>query len=341
MRVTIAYNDPEPGPDDDLREFEANMALYDAVDNVEEACRDNGWEVSRVVVGTDPTVLVEAAKRADVVVNFIEAIGDDARLEAAAAWLLEWIGVPFTGSPGRALSLSLHKDTAKACLATAGVRVAPGCVLMDASDPIPELRYPLIVKPSREDASLGIEERSVVQDEAEARAQAARVINRFRQPVIVEEFIGGRDLTSALLTHGKAGGPPQVLPIREFDYTRLPSGMPRILTYDAKWNVDSPAFMGSPPVATEDLDDQTVERIATAALTAWEVVGLRDYARIDMRLPEDGLPVVIEVNPNPDLSSNAGFADTAAQIGIGYPELVRRIVEGALARGRTAARAEG
>jgi D-alanine-D-alanine ligase len=341
MHVTIAYNEPQPGPEDDLGEFEANLALYDAVDNVEQACRDNNWDVARVVVGADPTVLLDAAARTDVVVNFVEAVGDDARMEAAVAWLLEWIGVPFTGSPGLALSLALHKDTAKACLAAAGVRVAPGCVMKDASDPIPHLRYPLFVKPSREDASLGIEERSVVRTEEEARAQVARVIRRFRQPVLLEEFIDGRDLTSALLTRGAAGGAPEVLPIREFDYSGLPAGHPKILTYDAKWDVDSPAFIGSPAAHPHDLDDVARERLTAAALTAWKVIGLRDYARIDMRLPEDGAPVVVDVNPNPDLSSNAGLADTAAKVGIGYPDLVRRIVEGAFARGRTATRPGG
>jgi len=236
------------------------------------------------------------------------------------------------------LSLALDKSIAKACLATAGVRVAAGCVVAGEGDPIPRLRYPLIVKPVREDASIGIESGSVVYGEPAARAQAARIIERFHQPALIEEFIEGRDVTAALLTRGASGEPPELLPISEFDYTNLPAGEPRILTYDAKWDVASAAYMGSPAVYPDDLKTDTVARIGSVARDAWDAIGLRDYARVDMRVPPDGPPVVIDVNPNPDLSTTAGFAGAAARVGISYETLIRRIVEGALARGRTAPR---
>lgn len=339
LRVAILYNEvPPPEPGEDLREYEANIALYDAVDMVAAACRDNGWEPRPVVAGADPRDVVAAAFDSDVVVNFVEAIGSDARLEAAAAWLLEWTGVPFTGSSGLALSLSLQKNVTNACLAAAGISVPAGCLLEDAGDPLAQLHYPLIVKPSREDASLGIELGSVVADEAAARAQAARIIRRFAQPALVEEFIEGRDVTSALLTRGAGSGPPEVLPAREFDYTGRPSSLPNILTYDSKWAEESEDFLTSPAIAVTDLTDEVSARIASVALASWNAIGLRDYARIDMRLPPNGRPVVIDVNANPDLSSNAGMADTARHVGISYPEMVGRIVEGALDRGRSASR---
>ncbi len=340
LRVAILYNEPAPpDPDEDLRMYEANIALYDAVESMATACRENGWEPFSVVAGPDPRDVLAAAANTDVVVNFVEAIGPDARLEAAVAWLLEWTGTPFTGSGGLALSLALHKNLTNACLAAAGVRVPAGCLLEDAAaDPLPLLRYPLIVKPSREDASLGIEAGSIVADETAARAQAARVIRRFDQPVVVEEFIEGRDLTSALVTRGGGSGPPQILPVREFAYSNPPPGRPNILTYDSKWDEQSVDFRTSPAAVPANLPDDARERIASAALAAWNALGLRDYARVDMRLPADGHPVVIDVNANPDLSSNAGLADTAAQAGISYPDLVRRIVEGALDRGRPSSR---
>lgn len=335
IRVAIAYNEARP-PDDgeDLRVYEASVALYDAVDNVQAACLELGWRPERVLVGRDPRTLLDAAARADVVVNFVEDIDGDARLEAAAAWLLEWAGAAFTGSPGLALSLSLDKHLAKACLAASGVQVPAGGVLADAQrDPLPPMVYPVIVKPAREDASLGIERDSVAGDEAVARAQAARIIGRFDQPAVVEEFIDGRDLTAALLTRGAGGGPPEMLPIREFDYTDMPPGLPRILTYESKWVTDSDEFRGSPAVPARGLSADAQRRIEQAARATWDAIGLRDYARIDMRLRDDDTPVVIDVNPNPDLSSHAGMADTARQTGIDYRQMIRRIVEGALARG--------
>lgn len=334
-RIAIAYNEARP-PDEgeDLRVYEASVALYDAVDNVHAACVELGWTVERVVVGRDPRPLLDAAARADVVVNFVEDIDGDARLEAAAAWLLEWAGAAFTGSPGLALSLALDKHVAKACLSAAGVPVPAGGLLTDAErDPLPPLAYPVIVKPAREDASLGIERGSVVADEAAARAQAARIVGRFGQPAVVEEFIDGRDLTVALLTRGGGGAPPEMLPIREFDYTGMPAGLPRILTYESKWVPDSDEFRGSPAVPAHGLSADAQRRIEAVARAAWDAIGLRDYARVDMRLPAGDAPVVIDVNPNPDLSSEAGMADTARQTGIEYREMIRRIVEGALDRG--------
>lgn len=337
LRVVVLHNEPvPPGPGEDLHEYEANLALYDAVGSVESGCRENGWE-PLVRVADDPRSVLDAAAEADVVVNLVEGIGDDARMEAAAAWLLEWSGVPFTGSPGLAMSLALHKHVAKACLAASGVDVPAGVLLDDPAGAIPALRYPLIVKPSREDASLGIEPESVVADESAARRRAARVIERFAQPALLEEFVEGRDVTAALLTTG-GDGEPELLPISEFDYRARTDGSPNILTYDAKWDEQSEAFKTSPPVFPGDLPPEVSGRIEAAAREAWAVIGLRDYARIDMRLRADGRPVVIDVNANPDLSRGAGLTNAAARAGIPFPEMIARIVRGALHRGRTPSR---
>ena len=331
MRVAVLYNDESNLAHGDARDKLAVEGVVKCAHAIAQACRANGWQTLTLAAARDPAKLVEGlrAAGADVVFNLVESVEGEARLEAAVAWLLELAKVPYTGCPPLAMSLGLNKPLTKAILRDAGVRVARGAVLTRGDEPLGDMPFPWIVKPSREDASHGITVASLVHDEAAARRQVREVIATYAQPAIVEEFLSGRELNLSVLG---AGENARVLSPAEIDFSGLPAGHPQLITYEAKWDEESEVCRGTPSVAARDLSPALAAELETTALAAYRAIGLRDYGRIDMRLDSSGHPVVLEVNPNPDLSPDAGLAKAAARSGLAYEALIREIAEAAAMR---------
>jgi D-alanine-D-alanine ligase len=190
-----------------------------------------------------------------------------------------------------------------------------------------DLPFPLIVKPTCEDASVGISSTSVVHDSDSLTSAVERVLREHAQPALVEQFIDGREVYVSLL----GNHPPAALPFHEIDFSDLPDGLPKIVTYAGKWDSDSPEFHGTRPVRC-DLDEPTRARVEHVARAAFRALDLRDYARVDVRLARDGTPFVIDVNPNCDLSDGAGFSRAAGFAGLDHPALVEQVCLSALER---------
>jgi D-alanine-D-alanine ligase len=334
VKIALAHNDDHALAAGEADDVAAVESVLDQVQGVEEACRELGHATRRVPVGRDLGRVVTALERPrpDLVFSMVESVGGDARLEPAFAYLLEWLGLAYTGSPPLALALALHKPRARDVLAGAGVAVPRGAVLERPDDPLDGLRYPVIVKPSQEDGSHGIRNESVAHDEAAARARAAYVLERYAQPTLVEEFVAGRELNVSLLGPAQA---PVVLPLRELRYD-LPPGTPELVGYEAKWLPDSAEYRGTTPV-TADLEPALAEAVAAAACAAYAALGLRDYGRVDIRLDEDDRPLVVDVNPNPDLTSGTlGLAGAAAAAAMSYTDVVGFVLDQAWERSRFA-----
>lgn len=274
-----------------------------------------------------------AALDAEVVFNQVESLAGDARREAHFAAALELSGLPYTGSGPRTLAICLDKPLARAVLAARGVPIAPGALLRSAQDPLPELRYPLLLKPSREDASHGITLDSLARDEAGLRERARRVIEGYRQPALAEEYLAGREFNVALLEGPTPEAPPRILELSEIEFSGFPEGAPQIVTYAGKWIEGSPEWNGTRSIAAK-VDPRLGARVREAATAAWHALGLSGYARVDLRAQAgpEGRLAVIDVNPNPDLSPDAGFALTAQRSGISHVELLTHILECALRR---------
>jgi D-alanine-D-alanine ligase len=266
----------------------------------------------------------------DCTFNLCESLAGDARLESAVPLVLELAGIPFTGSPPEVLSLALRKDRVKQRLQAAGIPTPPGRVLASPDDPC-DLPFPLIAKPVREDGSVGITRASVVRTPEELRRAVEAVVTTLRQPCLVEQFIDGREFNVAMLGHPT----PRVLPLSEIDFRGLPEGVPRIVSYDAKWSSGSVDDLGTVPVLHPSLPTQIAARVRRVAAEAFRAVGVRDYGRVDVRLATTGEPYVVDVNPNCDLSANAGMSRAAAGVGIDYPSLVGLLVRYALRRRRS------
>jgi D-alanine-D-alanine ligase len=264
------------------------------------------------------------------VFNMCETLGGDARLETAVPTVLDLLGIPYTGSDANALSAALYKDRVKQRLTLAGVPTPQG-VLVDRPGATCDLPFPLIVKPAQEDGSAGIWNRSVVHDKSSLRARIDELVSSFKAPCLVEQYIDGREFNVAILGHPQA----RVLPLQEISFAKLPSGQPKIVSYDAKWHTGSVEDLGTEPVLHPDLPSPVAAKLRRAAADAFRALGLRDYGRVDLRLSSSGVPFVIDVNPNCDLSRDAGFARAANAVGIDYAALARLLVRYALLRKKT------
>ncbi len=326
MVVTLIFNDDQDGPSPGA---EARADVLHVAEAVRSALASAGHTVHARAVGSD---FLEALRSIpgdapEVVFNLCESVSGDARGEAVVAGALDQLGLAYTGSPALALGLALHKDQAKALLRGSGVPTPEWSLLPEGSFSLPDPpAYPVIVKPAHEDGSIGISFGSVASDRAGLREAVHRVW-RMHQPALVERFVDGRELCVSFL----GNAPRIVLPVREISFGPSFAGRPRIVSYLAKWDPSTPECRDTtsgPCGLPFEVESSVIE----CARRAFEVLGCRDYGRVDVRLDGAGTPWVIDVNPNCDLHPEAGFARAAASAGVDYPSLVATLLENALER---------
>jgi len=265
----------------------------------------------------------------DVIFNLVELFGGDPGLESAVTGVFDLCGIPYTGATPFTLALCQRKVLTKHILRSR--RIATPKFKLLRSSAIPkrhDLRYPIMVKPASEDASLGVEAASVVYDFTQLSARVSEVYERFEQPVLIEEFIEGREFHVSVF----GNRPPAVLPILEYDFSALPENHPPIITYDVKWNPLTLAYHSVHSRCPAELTRKVEGDIKSAALQAYAATYCRDYARVDVRLSKEGRPYVLEVNPNPDLTEGVSFMESAEKAGLSFSQTLKQIVEFALAR---------
>ena len=269
-------------------------------------------------------------RRPDAIFNLVEFFNDNPWQESMVAGLFEILRVPYTGAPPLSLSLCQRKSLTKQILLANGIRT-PRFKLI-TRDHMPRrhgLHYPLIVKPAREDASTGVENASVVFDRDKLVQRVEYVLEEFKQPALVEEFIDGRELNVSIL----GNNPPEALPISEIDFSELPEGMHPIVSYQAKWDPLHESFHRTYPICPADLPRRIEKRAKNVAVKAYKIMGCRDYARVDMRLSNDDKHLyLLEVNPNPDLTEGVAFMESSEAAGLTFGQTLKRIVEFALER---------
>lgn len=305
------------------------------IDQIASTLRAQGHGVETLAVANavEPLVAALRASAPDLVFNLAESFGGKSALESNVAALLNLLGLRYTGSSPAGLLLAGDKTLAKQVLAFHGIRTpASATVYRGALDWAEELKFPVIVKPPQEDASLGITSASVVHELKELFGKIDELQTEYQQPVLVEQYVEGRELYVGVLGNAQA----EALPIVEMDFSGLPAGMPRIASWEAKWGDDGAgsgaAFAGTRSIFPESLEPELAARLQRIAVDSFEALRLRDYARIDLRVAADGEIYVIEANPNCYLEREAEFARAAARHGLGYEALIARIVELAAAR---------
>jgi D-alanine-D-alanine ligase len=301
--------------------------------DVRAALAGRGFEPIVVEFAGEPGSWLRALREGDfdLVFNLCEGLSGQGSEEHLPAAAVELLGLPMTGARALTLGLCLRKDLVNAHLRAQGIAV-PDWAVARAGQPLAWKSYPAIVKPAAEDASLGIDDRSVVRDGTELEAARARAHESWER-VIVQRFIEGREINLAVV--GEA-----VLPPAEIEWA-LPDGLPHIVTYAAKWETGSVYDRGTVPRMLGAHEERLSARLAGLARRVWSAVDGVGYGRIDVRLDERGRIYVIDVNPNPDLSPCAGLARQASAAGWSYPELVGRIVDAAFATQSPLSRARG
>jgi D-alanine-D-alanine ligase len=263
----------------------------------------------------------------EVLVNLCEGYYGRPQWESNVAGIFELLGLRFTGNGSRTLALCQDKHKAKAILRSCDLPTAPAQLVYSVGQPV-DLKFPIIVKPNNEDASLGIYPESVVHDEESLRRQIQRVLENYRQPALVEPYIDGREFNVSVMENSSV----VPLPVSEIDFTEMPKGMPKICSYEAKWFEDHVLYQKTPPVCPAPVDDDLRQRLQGLAVDAFRTMGCRDYARVDFRMDSKGRIYILEVNPNPDISLNAGYARALKAANLAYEAFWGQMIQNALQR---------
>lgn len=264
----------------------------------------------------------------DVILNFVESVEGISSFESFITGLFELMNIPYTGNDPLSLSNCLDKSRAKEFLTADGITTPRFFIYKpDNENPLRDfnLKFPVISKLVKEDASIGISENSVSCNKADLLTQLEFLVSSYGQNIILEEYIEGREFNVAVL-----GNHP--LPVSEISFNSLPDNLPKIVTYEGKWIADTVYYNNTVPRCPADIDINTKLLLEQTAIRAYHTLNCRDYARVDIRLSNDGVPFVIEVNPNPDISSDSGFNRAAKTAGMDYGILLNKIVNLALER---------
>lgn len=338
MKVTILYNTFEgyeeyPGADIEAAAVENGKKKRKKKTDIEaisEALTSLGHEPSTFAVDGRPQTLTALSRSsADLYFNLVESYAGDDTMEMHFAAFLDLVGKKYTGAGPHGSCLAMDKTVAKKLIKYHDLDT-PYSVVMNKGrvEHAQDIRFPVIVKPASEDASKGINAASVVNSLKDLFERIAYVHDEFDSPALIEEYIEGREIYAAILGNDR----PEALPLIELDLSKLPDGMPRIAGYEVKFDTTTEAYKKTKSAPAKDMEEELVARIHETALTAFRVLKLRDYGRVDLRVTDTGKIYVIEANPNPWLDPAAEFTMAAKESGRSYKQLIGEIVELALAR---------
>lgn len=333
MKVVIIYNEPVKG-------FQDSEDVVSQVSLVAGALSEIGYDYISYGIDYCPQIISMLDDvpyligrlgrfRGTVVFNLVESLGKDQRLSSVVAGLFELVGLPYTGAPFQTLMVTTDKALTKTILKAEGIRTPEWWLFRDGISPSRVTGFPVLLKPAFEDASIGIDEDSLLYNEEEIVACLKRMISTYNQPILIERFIEGREFNVSLVE--RPDGTMEVLPVAEMVFNDWPEGKPRIVSYRAKWSMDS--FEAKNTVRRFNPEDAPLDKIKEVSLRCWDVLGLKGYARVDMRMDAEGNLYVLEVNANPCLSPDAGFIAASEEAGYSAREVVDMIIRSALRKG--------
>ena len=333
-KILICYNSPvsifpiyngKPARKEVSSNDLSETAFSREIKNIKIALEEHFSDVKTAAINRDIIRTINLIKKhsPDIIFNCVESVEGISTFEYCMAGIYPLLDLQYTGNIPSCLGNCLNKEFTKNILRSTGINT-PDSQIVRANEKFSEknfrLRYPVILKLLKEDASIGVSEFSVVNDFKGLRRQFNFLIRTYRQDVIIEEYIDGRELNCAIL-----GQTP--LPVSEIKFSGLPADLPKIVTYDGKWMDGSIYYNNTVPKCPAKLSKNLKQKVEETALSAFNAMNCRDYARVDLRVNKKGIPFVIEVNPNPDISRDSGFARAAEAAGISYSELLKTITE--------------
>jgi D-alanine-D-alanine ligase len=325
LNVALIYNSHAPG--DSGPEDRASFAdLLVMLKDIARTIRKLGHKTTLLPLGHDLLAFQRrlARLKPDVVFNQYEDTVPGATYEMRIAALVRMMGYPLTGSPALALGLTKSKYSCACLLAGAGIPIPGDTRLIETVGAVDkhDWTYPVIVRPSSEDGGVGLDRDSKVYNKTSLKKKVSELL-KLGEQVLTQRFLPGREFNVAVL----GGAKPVVLPLAEVDYSQLPSHIPPIMSYAAKWVETSPEYKKTSVICPADVAPGLAARIRDVALRAYHAVGAWGYCRVDMRVDEKNEPCILEVNCNPCLESGIGLARCAERAGIEYPQLIQKILK--------------
>jgi D-alanine-D-alanine ligase len=315
MRVLVLHSDIAAGaPPEEQDTLVAAAAVADALAR-------KGHAATRAPFCATTLDAVLAAHEPDIVFNLVEGVDGLGRLAPQAPAMLAERGVRFTGVRAAPMDLTNDKPRTKRMLREAGL-ATPAWSLPPDWAGLDGRRW--IVKAALEDASLGLDDGCVVAGRDAVIARACACAARFGGAWFAEEYVEGREFNIALL---QVGAGVRILPMAEMRFESWPAGKPRIVGYDAKWDEGSDGWNGTVRHFGVERDEPVLAaRLRAACETVWPLFALTGFVRVDFRVDESGMPFILEINANPGIAPDAGFAAAAQQAGMDYPALIEAIV---------------
>jgi D-alanine-D-alanine ligase len=314
--VVILHNIDSSWTEDEIQEVEGYLTT------MADALTAHGHLVDLAQVRRDVAgPLVRYDPHEHIVFNWCEGIDGMPRSYDLVPPVLEELGFAYTGSDARTLAATQDKSAVKVVLDELGIPTPAWCAFNSPDEVRDWNIFPAIVKPAAEHCSSGITDGAVVSNLKELRERVAYILNAYSGRALVEDFIAGREFNVSIWGNGK----PVPLPLYEIDFSDIADPYHQVVDFNAKWLKGSYSYEHTPSRCPADVDEELADRIRSVAMAAYKAHGLRDYGRIDMRV-RDRQPYVVDVNSNPDITIDGGFAKTAAAAGYNYGAAISRIV---------------
>jgi D-alanine-D-alanine ligase len=316
LPVLLLHNLDRSWPADEVVQTLREVAL------LESAIREEGHPVLNVPVRDTNLRSILSAYNPDeyVVLNWCEDLPGLAHSDALVAQTLESLHFSYTGSPPSVLALSWDKPRVKNLLKQHGIST-PHWKVYATSRTKDWKVFPAIVKPAGEHCSIGVDKGAVVLNDEELRARVAYVLNEFHQPALVEDFIDGRELHISILGDGQT----TMLPPAEMDFAAFNDLRDRLCTFDSKFTPASAHYREIRLELPARLEPSEYASLEKTASSAYNVLGCRDYARIDIRM-RDGIFYVLDINPNADISCETSIVCAAEAAGYSYGAMISYLV---------------
>jgi D-alanine-D-alanine ligase len=328
-RVALVYNAYIDGATESPADTGSTHSLHCMIRRMARALRKGGNHVDVVPLADDLRRFQRSLQRLkpDVVFNQYDDVVHGALYEMRIAALIRIMGYPITGSPALALGLSRYKYMCASLMQGAGIPIPPDTTLCEKIRDVdgPTWTFPLIVQPGQEHAGIGVARNSVVRTKKELRGKVREILGKYHQPALVQRFLPGREFNVGLI----GGKKIHVLPLAEIDYSRLPGHVPPIMSYAAKWIETSVEYQRISVMCPADVEPELEARISRSAIKAFRAIGGWGYGRVDIRLDENSVPCVLEVNCNPCLDDGIGLARSAGRAGIPYSKLLNLVIQAA------------
>lgn len=328
LGILITFNELDDEPVMEEPDIISEDAVRDEAHDVYEALKKAGYSpryfsVSNIWVDFEKIKKINP----DVIFNLCEGYRGKAKHEMHMAGLWELLGIPYTGNNPLTLGIAQNKILTKKLLESKKIPTPPYQVFTKTPKNF-YLDYPVIAKPACEDASLGIFSDALIYDFDQLCEQVNKLLQKYKQPILVEKFIDGREFNISIL----GNSPSRALPVSEIDFNNLEPHEPRITSYEAKWIPSHPLYQKTPAVCPAMVDGELERRLQDIAMQVFLLLNGRDYGRVDVRVDYSEKIFVLEYNPNPDISKNAGFARALRAAGIEYHEFINHLIEEAMER---------